>query len=113
MAAKKKKSKSPNRAKPAPKKLAHKSLPRASKKAAKKAPVARPASGAFADQVRSGNPGTGLWFSVAHGIEHAVIRKRGGDGTILALTDAGAEAVLLLENVFETAAEARAHGRIW
>lgn len=128
---KKKKVKSPKPSAPAPKRATKRApaksvkmaLP-ARKAAAKKrvaapkpqrAPSATPSPSvrAFADQVRDAHAGTGLWFRVAEGIEHAVLRKRGGEGTILALTDAGVEAVLPIENVFETAAEARAHGRVW
>jgi hypothetical protein len=74
-------------------------------------PSPRPSPKASATDV--GVAGRGVWFRVADGIEHAVIRKTSGDGSIVALTDAGAEIVLPSSNLFDTATEARAYGRAW
>ena len=54
----------------------------------------------------------GIWFRVADGIEHAVVQKT-SEGSVTALTDAGARVVVAAANVFKTAAEARAHGQRW
>jgi hypothetical protein len=45
---------------------------------------------------------------VAGGIEHKAIQRRGADGTVVILTDAGATVVVSPANLFETADEARA-----
>jgi hypothetical protein len=62
----------------------------------------------FADHVRDFDAGTGVWFTVAGGIEHAVIQKQGSDGTATILTDAGVTEVVSVGNLFETADGARA-----
>jgi hypothetical protein len=51
--------------------------------------------------------GTGVWFTVAGGIEHGVIQRKGG-GAVVILTDAGATEVVPSGNLFETTDEARA-----
>ena len=67
-----------------------------------------PALKAFAGKVRDCDVGTPVWFTVAGGIEHAAIQRRGSDGTIVVLTDAGATEVVASSNLFETADQARA-----
>lgn len=131
MAGSKKKSKRQTRAKSAPKRAATKKSPKKSTKPTKKpsstkkvvakkkvtarkpqrptAPPVRPQSPkAFANKVRDCDAGTGIWFMVAGGIEHAAIQRRGGDGAVVILTDAGVTEVVSLGNLFETADEARA-----
>jgi hypothetical protein len=63
---------------------------------------------AFANKVRDCDAGTGIWFIVAGGIEHAVLQERGSDGAVVIRTDAGVTEVVPLGNLFETADEARA-----
>ncbi len=57
--------------------------------------------------------GSGIWFRVADGIEHAVVRKGDGSGAVVVFTDAGDEVVVSLANLYETALEAKAAGRPW
>ena len=127
----KKKAKKQQRAKSAPKARAAKEPSKKSKKpfkkasparkvAAKKKPTARkpmrpaplhapPRSArGFADKVRDCDAGTGVWFTVAGGIEHAVIQRRGSEGAVVILTDAGVPEVVRPGNLFATADEARA-----
>jgi len=63
---------------------------------------------AFADKVRDCVAGTGVWFVVAGSVEHASIQKRGSDGAVAIVTDAGVPEVVSSGNLFETADEARA-----
>jgi hypothetical protein len=76
------------------------------RRARPKVPPQRPK--AFAEKVQDCDAGTATWFIVAGGIEHAVIQKRGSDGAVVILTDAGVTEVVSLGNLFETANEARA-----
>jgi hypothetical protein len=62
----------------------------------------------FAEKVRDGDAGTGVWFITAGNIEHAAIQKRGLDATVVILTDAGVTEVVPASNLFEAAEEARA-----
>lgn len=97
-----------------PKRASAKPAKQVARQAAKKPIVApRESAKTAAHKVSSWNTGAGLWFRVAGGIEHAVVRKSGGAGVVVALTDAGTEVVLSLENLFHTAADARAQGRLW
>jgi hypothetical protein len=128
---KKTKSKKQTRAKSAPKGAAAKKSLKKSAKPTKKASSAkkvaakkkaaarkphRPGSPqfppqrpkAFAEKVQDYDAGTGIWFMVAGGIEHAVIQRRGSDGAVVIRTDAGVTEVVSLGNLFETANEARA-----
>jgi hypothetical protein len=129
---KKRKSKRPTHAKSAPKRGAPKTSLKKSTKPAKKpssakkvaakkkvatpklqrrpapTPVPRHSPKAFADKVRDCDAGTAVWFMVAGGIEHAAIQRRGGDGAVVILTDAGVPEVVPSGNLFETADEARA-----
>ena len=70
--------------------------------------AAAPPPKSFADKVRDCDAGTRVWFMVAGGIEHAAIQRRGGDGAVVILTDAGVPEVVPSGNLFETADEARA-----
>jgi hypothetical protein len=126
-----KKSKRPTPAKSAPKRRAtqksHKTSTKPLKKASsakkvaakKKGTARRPQPQApprarpqrfkpFADKVQDCDAGTGIWFIVAGGIEHAVIQRRGRDNEVVTLTDAGVTEVVSSSNLFETADEARA-----
>jgi len=67
-----------------------------------------PSPKTFADHVRDFDAGTGVWFTVAGGIEHAVIQRRGGDGAVVIRTDAGVTELVPSGNLFETADKARA-----
>jgi hypothetical protein len=58
--------------------------------------------------MRDCDVGTAVWFMVAGGIEHAAIQRRGGNGGVVILTDAGVPEVVPVGNLFETADEARA-----
>jgi len=58
--------------------------------------------------VRDCEAGTGVWFVVAGSVEHASIQKRGSDGAVVIVTDAGVPEVVSSGNLFETADEARA-----
>jgi len=71
-------------------------------------PKRQPPAAALADNVRDCVSGTPVWFTVAGGIEHAAIQRRGTDGTVVIVTDAGATEVVASSNLFETAEEARA-----
>ena len=132
MAAKKKKAKTPAKAtartvapkkpkkrkqaptKPAKKKAAPKRTPKkgAKRPAAPKVATKRPAAVSppktFANRVRDCDTGTAVWFIVAGGIEHAAIQRRGSEGAVVILTDAGVPEVVPSSNLFETAEEARA-----
>jgi hypothetical protein len=131
MAGSKKKSKTQTRSKSAPKRAAIKKSRKKSTKPTKKASSAkkvaakkkvtarkphRPApprvppqpQKAFAKKVQDCDAGTGIWFIVAGGIEHAVIQRRGSDGAVVIRTDAGVTEVVSMGNLFETADEARA-----
>jgi hypothetical protein len=70
--------------------------------------ASRQASKAFADKVRDCDAGTPIWFLTAGSVEHAAIQRRGGDGAVVILTDAGMTEVVPERNLFETADEARA-----
>jgi hypothetical protein len=128
---KKKKSQGQTRAMSAPKRAAPKKSRKKSTKPTKKASPAKkvaakknvtarkthrpaPLQGpsqrpkAFAEKVQDCDAGTGIWFIVAGSVEHAVIRKRGSDGTVVICTDAGVTEVVSSGNLFETADEARA-----
>jgi hypothetical protein len=59
------------------------------------------------EKVRDYDAGTGIWFITAGSVEHAAIRRRGGDGAVVIRTDAGVTEVVPVSNVFETADEAR------
>jgi hypothetical protein len=78
------------------------------------APPAAPAppSRTFAEKVRDCDAGTGVWFISAGSVEHASIQKRGSDGAVVIVTDAGVTEVVPVGDLFETADEARAarHG---
>jgi hypothetical protein len=94
--------------KPTKRPLSPKHLP-AKKKAAPATSRATPRSPkTFADHARDCDAGTSIWFTVAGGIEHAVIQKQGGDGAVVIVTDAGVTEIVSLGNLFETADEARA-----
>jgi hypothetical protein len=71
-----------------------------------KAPVAPPKS--FVEKVRDCDAGTAVWFITAGSVEHAAIQKRGSDGAVVIVTDAGVTEVVPVSNLFETAEEARA-----
>ena len=79
----------------------------APKKTVKKQ-VSVPLPRTFAEKVRDGDAGTSVWFITAGNIEHAAIQKRGNDGKVVILTDAGVTEVVPTSNLFETADEARA-----
>ena len=66
-----------------------------------------------ARETRGRDTGAGIWFRVAEGIEHAVIQKTVGDGSVVALTDSGSKVTLAADNVFHSSLEARAHGKRW
>jgi hypothetical protein len=131
MAGSKKKSKRQTRAKSAPKGAATKKSQKTSTKPTKKASSGKKVAAkkkvtaqkprrptppqvppqppkAFAEKVQDCDPGTGIWFMVAGGIEHAVIQRRGSDGAVVIRTDAGVTEVVSFGNLFETANEARA-----
>ena len=126
MAGAKKKSKGQTRAKSAPKKAASKKVrtkatkpPRKTSSAKKKVMARKPprptspaippkSPKAFAEKVRDCDAGTETWFIVAGSVEHASIRGRGSDGTMVIRTDAGVTEVVPVGNLFETAEEARA-----
>jgi hypothetical protein len=111
----------PKRSAAKPKKLAKKPPPPKRAPAKKVAPkkttpakgpataaVRAPSQKAFGDSVRDCLVGTPVWYTVAGGIEHAAIHRRGSDGAIVIVTDAGSTAVVAASNLFETAGEARA-----
>jgi hypothetical protein len=62
----------------------------------------------FVEKVRDCDAGTGVWFITAGSVEHAAIQKRGSDGAVVILTDAGVTEVVPASNLFEAAEEARA-----
>jgi hypothetical protein len=101
----KKKSAPKNKAKTAAKKKAP-PKPAKKKPAPKHAPV--PPLKTFAEKVRERDAGTEVWFTVAGGIEHAAIQRRGSDGAVVIRTDAGITEVVPSGNLFETADQARA-----
>lgn len=70
--------------------------------------VHAPSARTFADKVRDCATGTGVWFITAGSVEHAAIQRRGADGAVVLLTDAGATEIVAVSNLFETADEARA-----
>jgi hypothetical protein len=90
-----------------PEKPARKRAAPTSTKAAKtQAAVPHPKT--FAAKVRDCDAGTGVWFITAGSVEHAAIQKRGSDGAVVIVTDAGVPEVVPVSNLFETADEARA-----
>ena len=70
--------------------------------------VPAPPPKTFAQKVRERDAGTGIWFITAGSVEHASIQKRGSDGVVVIVTDAGVTEVVPVGNLFETADEARA-----
>jgi hypothetical protein len=93
----------------APARPTKKLAPKSKKRTRPAAAVVRPAlSTAFADNMRDCVSGTPVWYTVAGGIEHAALLRRGTEGTLVILTDAGATVVVSPANLFETADEARA-----
>jgi hypothetical protein len=103
-----KKAPKPAKKAPAKKVVAKKKAP-ARKPQRKASPAApRQAFKAFADKVRDCEAGTPIWFLTAGSVEHAAIQRRGGDGAMVILTDAGVTEVVPERNLFETADEARA-----
>jgi hypothetical protein len=80
----------------------------AKKKTAARKPAAVERVTTFQEKVENCDAGTGVWFTVAGGVEHAVLQRRGSEGAVEILTDAGVTEVVPSSNLFETADEARA-----